>query len=45
MTDTATDMRNQLYGLLGDLPPRGRPIDRVSHGRELRGAYTLELET
>lgn len=45
LTDTATDSRNQLYGLLGDLPPRTRPIGVVSHGREPRGAYTLERLT
>jgi len=34
--------RAELYGLLGDLPPRARPVAAVSKGIEDRGAYTVE---
>ena len=34
--------RSELYGLLGDLPARNRPVAAVSKGIEDRGAYTIE---
>lgn len=37
-----TQRRQQLYALLGDLPPRDRPIAAVKVAEEERGTYTLE---
>jgi dienelactone hydrolase len=34
--------RAQLYGLLGDLPPRDRPITAETLGTETRAGYTVE---
>jgi dienelactone hydrolase len=36
------DRRAQLYGLLGRLPPRDRPVSARLIGTEDRGGYTLE---
>src|SRR5687768_5765694 len=35
--------RQQLLGLLGDLPPRDRPISSSRVGEEKREGYTLEI--
>jgi hypothetical protein len=37
-----TDRRRELYGLLGRLPPRDRPVSARLVSTEDRGAYTLE---
>ena len=42
MTTTAPDRRAALYGLLGDLPPRQRPISGRKLSEEPRGHYVLE---
>ena len=43
MTDLDQDARRkQLYGLLGDLPERGRPISARLIGEERRAGYVLE---
>ncbi len=34
--------RSTLYGLLGDLPDRARPVGARPVGEEERGAYVLE---
>ena len=41
MVDVAA-RRSELYGLLGDLPPRDRPIGARSLGVQRREGYTLE---
>jgi len=38
----AQERREELYGLLGDLPGRDRPIEATLIGRESRGDYVLE---
>lgn len=44
MTDKAV-MRHELYSLLGDLPPRDRPISAELVSEEDRGGYVLEKLT
>src|SRR5262245_59168233 len=39
------DRRQELYGLLGKLPPRDRKVSAQVHSVEDRGAYTLEKLT
>ena len=41
-TQSQRERRNQLYGLLGELPPRERPIAAQLVHREDRPHYTLE---
>jgi len=41
----ATELRESLYSLLGDLPPRDRPISAELVTEEDRGGYTLEVLT
>lgn len=41
-TMTPADRRAQLYGLLGDLPPRDRPITVETLGTEQRDGYVVE---
>jgi dienelactone hydrolase len=41
-TKTQRQRREQLYGLLGELPPRDRPIGATLVAREERETYTLE---
>ena len=36
------ERREELYGLLGDLPPRDRPISASKVSEERRGGYVLE---
>jgi len=40
--DTDAARRDELYGLLGDLPPRDRPIEAKLIVEEERGGYVLE---
>jgi len=40
--DEQIRLRSKLYSLLGDLPPRDRPIQMTSLGSETRDAYKLE---
>jgi len=40
-----TDEQRKLYSLLGDLPPRERPVAAELVSEEDRGAYTLEILT
>src|SRR5690349_9476229 len=42
MKPDARERRRQLYELLGDLPPRERPIAAHTIGEESRGGYVLE---
>jgi hypothetical protein len=41
-TQTQRERREELYGLLGDLPPRGRPVGATLVSREECQSYTLE---
>ncbi len=43
MPRSALEQRSLLYSLLGDLPPRDRPIAAEVVAREERPAYTLEV--
>jgi dienelactone hydrolase len=39
---TASDRRTELYGLLGDLPRRDRPVRGTKRGEQERDGYVLE---
>jgi len=41
-SSTTKNRRQELYGLLGKLPPRGRDVSAKSISSEDRGGYTLE---
>ncbi|MBI3974045.1 MAG: acetylxylan esterase [Chloroflexi bacterium] len=42
-TQDQTTQRTRLYALLGDLPPRDRPVSAEVVAREARPGYTLEV--
>src|SRR5438105_15721139 len=43
LTESAQSRRRALYALLGDLPPRDRPVDARLIATEGRERYTLEV--